>query len=73
MELHKQRCIPYRGGVPALLADRAAALYAFVNRAGANCEEQGHHADCELGWGRVRARNWTHKIDGLTAEADRMI
>lgn len=45
--------------------DFAAAL-AFVNRAGAICEEQGHHADFSLGWGRVEAKIWTHKIDGLT-------
>lgn len=46
--------------------DFAAAL-AFVNRAGAVCEQQGHHADFELGWGRARLRIWTHKVDGLTA------
>lgn len=45
--------------------DFASALE-FVNRAGALCEEQGHHADFELGWGRVLARVWTHKVDGLT-------
>lgn len=45
--------------------DFAAAL-AFLNRAGAVCEEQGHHADFELGWGRVKAKIWTHKVDGLT-------
>jgi len=38
----------------------------FTNSAGAVCEEQGHHADFEVGWGRVRAMIWTHKIDGLT-------
>ncbi|DAC67047.1 MAG: pterin-4-alpha-carbinolamine dehydratase [Euryarchaeota archaeon] len=38
----------------------------FVNAAGAICEQQGHHADFELGWGRVKALIWTHKIDGLT-------
>lgn len=48
--------------------DFASAL-AWVNRAGAICEEQGHHADFEIGWGRVQARIWTHKVDGLT-EAD---
>jgi len=48
--------------------DFAAAL-GFVNRAGALCEETGHHADFELGWGRVEIRLFTHKIDGL-AEAD---
>ena len=30
------------------------------------CEEQDHHADFELGWGRVKAMIWTHKINGLT-------
>ena len=30
------------------------------------CEEQGHHGDFELGWGRVKLSVWTHKIDGLT-------
>lgn len=49
-------------------ADFAAAL-AFVNRAGAICEREGHHADFELAWGRVRLRIWTHAVDGLT-EAD---
>ena len=45
--------------------DFASAL-AFVNRAGAICEEENHHADFELGWGRAKATIWTHKIDGLT-------
>ncbi|RAH17192.1 MAG: 4a-hydroxytetrahydrobiopterin dehydratase [Methanobacteriota archaeon] len=38
----------------------------FVNLAGGICEDEGHHADFELGWGRVKASIWTHKIDGLT-------
>lgn len=38
----------------------------FVNNAGTICEEQGHHADFEFGWGRVKALIWTHKINGLT-------
>ena len=38
----------------------------FVNDAGAICEKQNHHADFELGWGRVKAMIWTHKINGLT-------
>ncbi|MBK70196.1 MAG: pterin-4-alpha-carbinolamine dehydratase [Euryarchaeota archaeon] len=38
----------------------------FVNLAGEICEEEGHHADFEVGWGRVKAEIWTHKIDGLT-------
>jgi 4a-hydroxytetrahydrobiopterin dehydratase len=38
----------------------------FVNRVGALAEEQGHHPDLELAWGKVGVRIWTHKIDGLT-------
>ena len=38
----------------------------FTNTAGTICEEQGQHADFELGWGRVKAKIWTHKINGLT-------
>jgi len=38
----------------------------FVNLAGSVCESEGHHADFDLGWGRVCAKIWTHKIDGLT-------
>jgi 4a-hydroxytetrahydrobiopterin dehydratase len=38
----------------------------FVNRAGAIAEEQGHHPDIFLTWGKVEIKIWTHKIDGLT-------
>jgi 4a-hydroxytetrahydrobiopterin dehydratase len=38
----------------------------FVNRAGAIAEEQGHHPNLMLGWGRVEITIWTHKIDGMT-------
>ena len=38
----------------------------FVNRIGAVAEEQGHHPDILLTWGRVEITLWTHKIDGLT-------
>jgi 4a-hydroxytetrahydrobiopterin dehydratase len=47
------------------LADFKEAL-AFVNRIGAMAEEQGHHPDIYLAWGKVRVDIWTHKIDGLT-------
>ena len=39
---------------------------AFVNRAGAVAEDQGHHPDLLLAWGRVEVKTYTHKIDGLT-------
>jgi 4a-hydroxytetrahydrobiopterin dehydratase len=38
----------------------------FTNRVGALAEEQGHHPDIFLTWGRVSLKMWTHKIDGLT-------
>ena len=39
---------------------------AFTNRVGVLAEEQGHHPDIYLAWGKVRITIWTHKIDGLT-------
>ena len=39
---------------------------AFVNRAGAIAEEQGHHPDLLLAWGEVEVTVFTHKVDGLT-------
>ena len=38
----------------------------FVNKAGAIAEEEGHHPDLLLSWGKVEVTVWTHKIDGLT-------
>jgi len=38
----------------------------FVNRVGELAEEQGHHPDIYLAWGKVEVTIWTHKIDGLT-------
>ncbi len=39
---------------------------AFVNRIGQLAEDQGHHPDIELAWGRASVKIWTHKINGLT-------
>ncbi|MGA8035394.1 MAG: 4a-hydroxytetrahydrobiopterin dehydratase [Candidatus Acidiferrales bacterium] len=39
---------------------------AFVNQAGAIAEEQGHHPDILLAWGKAEITTWTHKINGLT-------
>jgi len=38
----------------------------FVNRVGAVAEQEGHHPDIALAWGRVDVKTYTHKIDGLT-------
>ncbi len=93
-ELASEKCVPCRGGVPALEGDELRALentlggrwkvvdghhlekeftfpdfveaLAFTNKIGAVAEEQGHHPDIHLAWGKVRVTTWTHKIDGLT-------
>ncbi|UCE64023.1 MAG: 4a-hydroxytetrahydrobiopterin dehydratase, partial [Nitrospirota bacterium] len=51
---------------------------AFVNKVGAVAEEEGHHPDLYLAWGKCKVEIWTHKIQGLTesdfymaAKADR--
>jgi 4a-hydroxytetrahydrobiopterin dehydratase len=46
-------------------ADFSTAL-AWLNRAGAICEEQGHHANFAVGWGYVDVEIFTHKANGLT-------
>ena len=39
---------------------------AFTNDVAKIAEEQRHHPDIHLSWGRVRLEIWTHKINGLT-------
>jgi 4a-hydroxytetrahydrobiopterin dehydratase len=52
-----------------------ARTYVFVNfnetmqaaqRIGAMAEEQQHHPDLHVAWGRLGVEIWTHKIGGLT-------
>ena len=38
----------------------------FVNKVGQVAEQQAHHPDLLLTWGKVEVKIWTHKIDGLT-------
>ena len=38
----------------------------FTVQVGALAEQQGHHPDIHLSWGKVRVDIWTHKINGLT-------
>jgi 4a-hydroxytetrahydrobiopterin dehydratase len=46
-------------------SDFAGALE-FANRVGAIAEEQAHHPDLYVAWGKCRVEIWTHKINGLT-------
>ena len=39
---------------------------AFTNKVGELAEQQQHHPDIYLAWGKVKLTLWTHKIDGLT-------
>lgn len=91
--LADKKCVPCRGGVPALKGSDLEALHKsvpgwsvvnehhitrafsfpdfrqaldFVNRVGELAEEQGHHPDILLAWGKAEITMWTHKIDGLT-------
>ena len=38
----------------------------FTIKVGELAEDQGHHPDIFLAWGKVKLTIWTHKIDGLT-------
>ena len=52
----------------------------FANRVGDLAEEQNHHPDLHVAWGKCTVEIWTHKIHGLTesdfylaAKADRAL
>lgn len=38
----------------------------FTNQLGKIAEEEGHHPDVFLSYGKVVVQLWTHKIDGLS-------
>ncbi len=57
------------GGVPRIrreftFPDFRGALD-FTVRVGELAEQEGHHPDLHLSWGRVLVETWTHKIQGL--------
>ncbi|OHB61800.1 MAG: hypothetical protein A2Y76_08080 [Planctomycetes bacterium RBG_13_60_9] len=37
----------------------------FVNEVGELAEQEGHHPDIHLSYGKVKIQLWTHKINGL--------
>ncbi|MEK7602214.1 MAG: 4a-hydroxytetrahydrobiopterin dehydratase [Patescibacteria group bacterium] len=39
---------------------------AYTNEIGEVAEEEGHHPDISLGWGKVEVRLTTHSIHGLS-------
>lgn len=44
----------------------------FVNKVGDLAEQQNHHPDIELGWGRVQIRLTTHS-EGKVTDKDRQL
>ncbi len=48
-----------------LFKDFKEAL-AFTNKVGTLAEQEGHHPDILLSWGKVKIELWTHKINGLS-------
>ena len=38
----------------------------FTNKVGEIAEQEGHHPDIYLAWGKVKLALWTHKINGLS-------
>jgi 4a-hydroxytetrahydrobiopterin dehydratase len=49
------------------LPDFQSGLH-LVNRVGAIAEEQGHHPDIHLFWGKVEIETSTHDAGGLTEQ-----
>lgn len=37
----------------------------FTNKIGELAEQEGHHPDIYLAWGKAKVTLWTHKINGL--------
>lgn len=65
-----KRSDPKRGTVEILtrsydFANFAEAIAAAV-RIGEMAEEQQHHPDLHVAWGKLGVEIWTHKIGGLT-------
>lgn len=38
----------------------------FTNKVGELAEQQNHHPDIYLAWGKVKLTLWSHEADGLT-------
>ena len=62
--------LTHENGIPKLdrvfkFKDFQCALD-FTTELGSLAEDQGHHPDIYLAWGKVGVKIWTHKIDGLS-------
>jgi 4a-hydroxytetrahydrobiopterin dehydratase len=65
-----ERDDPKRGNVKILTCtyrfENFAQAIAAAQRIGEMAEEQQHHPDLHVSWGRLVVEIWTHKIGGLT-------
>ena len=65
-----ERPDPKHGSVKVLthtyLFDNFAGAMGAAVRIGSVAEEQQHHPDLHVSWGRLTVDIWTHKIGGLT-------
>ncbi len=65
-----ERSDPKRGSIRILTCmytfENFARAMAAARRIGAMAEEQQHHPDLHVAWGRLVVEVWTHKIGGLT-------
>jgi 4a-hydroxytetrahydrobiopterin dehydratase len=43
-----------------------AEAMAHANKVANVAEEEGHHPDLYIAWGKCKVEIWTHKIKGLT-------
>ena len=48
------------------LSSKISEALDFTNKVGELAENQGHHPDIYLAWGKVKLTIWTHKVGGLT-------
>ena len=55
--------ITWNGNINSRISARRSI---FTNKVGELAEQQNHHPDIYLAWGKVKLTLWTHKIDGLT-------
>ena len=63
------RSLLTRSHIPAIAFSpnrRPSFALAFVNAIGQIAEQEGHHPDISLSWGKVIVKIYTHKIKGLT-------
>jgi 4a-hydroxytetrahydrobiopterin dehydratase len=76
--LHGEELAPYAAQLPTwkivrehhiaktfVFPDFKKALK-FANRIGAVAEEEGHHPDLCVSWGKLDVQVFTHKVKGLT-------